>query len=136
MIQTTMRQLKEGDFFTFRPHEYPKERQVYVRSRYDRSGKKFAYFPFSDVMDEHFAKGSRVVFTDFIFWFMNIKVTKEQAELVYISISAFIREETRDMVIAESKGLKIISYQDRLTKLQELKTIISNQVKLWQEETD
>ena len=38
------------------------------------------------------------------------------------------------MVIAESKGLKTISYQDRLTKLQELKTIICNQ--LCQEETD
>ena len=67
MIQTTIRELKEGDFFTFRPHEEPNERQVYVRSRYDRSGKKFAYFPYSDMMDEHFAKGSRVVFTDFIF---------------------------------------------------------------------
>ena len=70
MIQTTIRELKDGQFFTFRPHEYPKERQVYVRSRYDRSGKKFAYFPYSDMMDEHFAKGSRVVFTDFIFWNM------------------------------------------------------------------
>lgn len=67
MIQTTIRELKEGDFFTFRPHENPKERQVYVRSDYDRSGKKFAYFPYSDMMDEHFAKGSRVVFTDFYF---------------------------------------------------------------------
>ena len=65
---------------------------------------------------------------------MNVKLTKEQAELVYISISVFIREETREMVIAESKGLKTISYQDRLTKLQELKTIICNQ--LCQEETD
>ena len=67
MIQTTIRELKDGQFFTFRPHEYPKERQVYVRSRYDRSGKKFAYFPYSDMMDEHFAKGSRIVFTDFNF---------------------------------------------------------------------
>ena len=65
---------------------------------------------------------------------MNVKLTKEQARLVYISISAYIHEETRDMVIAESKGLKTISYQDRLTKLQELKTIICNQ--LCQEETD
>lgn len=65
---------------------------------------------------------------------MNIELTKEQAKLAYISISAYIREETRDMVIAESKGLKTISYQDRLTKLQELKTIICNQ--LCQEETD
>ena len=61
---------------------------------------------------------------------MNVKLTKEQAKLVYISISAYIREETRDMVIAESKGLKTISYQDRIAELQELKTIISNQVKL------
>ena len=131
-----MKQLKEGDFFTFRPHEYPKERQVYVRSRYDRGGKKFAYFPYSDMMDEHFAKDSRVVFTDFIFWFMNIKLTKEQAKLVFISVSACIREETRDMVIAESKGFKTKCYQDRIAELQELKTIISNQVKLWQKETD
>ena len=136
MIQTTIRELKDGQFFTFRPHEYPKERQVYVRSRYDRSGKKFAYFPYSDMMDEHFAKGSRVVFTDFNFWFMNIKLTKEQAKLVFISVSACIREETRDMVIAESKGFKTKCYLDRIAELQELKTIISNQVKLWQEETD
>ena len=86
MIQTTIRELKDGQFFTFRPHEYPKERQVYVRSRYDRSGKKFAYFPYSDMMDEHFAKGSRVVFTDFIFWFMNIKLTKQETEIVFKAI--------------------------------------------------
>ena len=34
---------------------------------------------------------------------MNIKLTKEQAKLVFISISACIREETRDIVIAESE---------------------------------
>ena len=67
MIQTTMRQLKEGEFFTFRPHEEPTERQVYVRSDYDRSTKRFAYFPYNDMMNEHFAKGERVVYTDFIF---------------------------------------------------------------------
>lgn len=67
MVQTTIRQLKEGDFFTFRPIEEPKERRVYVRSRYDRSSKKFAYFPFIDMMDERFLNGNRVVYTDFIF---------------------------------------------------------------------
>ena len=65
---------------------------------------------------------------------MNIKLTKEQAKLVYISISAYIHEKTRDMVIAESKGLKTKCYQDRISELQELKTIICNQ--LCQEETD
>lgn len=67
MIQTTIRELKEGDYFTFRPIEEPKERQVYVRSHYDRSGKKFAYFPYTDMMNEHFANGNRIVYTDFIF---------------------------------------------------------------------
>ena len=61
---------------------------------------------------------------------MNVKLTKEQATLAFISISACIREETRDMVIAESKGLNIKCYQDRIAELQELKTILSNQVKL------
>ena len=61
---------------------------------------------------------------------MNIKLTKEQAKLVFISVSACIREETRDMVIAERKGFKTKCYQDRIAELQELKTIISNQVKL------
>ena len=67
MIQTTIKQLKEGDFFTFRPNEEPTERQVYVRSHFDRISKRFAYFPYSDMMNEHFAKGERVVYTDFIF---------------------------------------------------------------------
>ena len=59
---------------------------------------------------------------------MNVNLTKEQAKLLSISISACIREETKDMVIAESKGYKTISYKNRLTKLQELKTIINNQL--------
>lgn len=67
MIQTTIRELKKGDYFTFRAIEEPKERQVYVRSHYDRSSKQFAYYKFSDVNCEHFTNGNRIVFTDFIF---------------------------------------------------------------------
>ena len=121
MIQTTIRELKDGQFFTFRPHEYPKERQVYVRSRYDRSGKKFAYFPYSDMMDERFAKGSRVVFTDFIFWFMNIKLTKQETEIVFKAISAYIREEERDQLTAEKLGYPTIPYEQRIKELRVLK---------------
>ena len=61
---------------------------------------------------------------------MNVKLTKEQAKLVFISASACIREETRDMALPASKGFKTKCYQDRIAELQELKTIISNQVKL------
>ena len=42
---------------------------------------------------------------------MNVNLTKEQAKLLSISISACIREETKDMVIAESKGYKTSSYK-------------------------
>lgn len=57
-----------------------------------------------------------------------IKLNNEQAKLVLISISACIREETRDMVIAESKGYKTKSYEQRLSSLEELKQIINNQI--------
>ena len=67
MIQTTIRELKKGDFFTFRPIEEPKARHVYVRSHYDRNSKLFAYYNFSGVNCEQFTNGNRIVYTDFIF---------------------------------------------------------------------
>ena len=57
-----------------------------------------------------------------------IKLNNEQAKLVLLSISACIREETRDMVIAESKGYKTKSYEQRLSNLKELKECINNQI--------
>lgn len=53
-----------------------------------------------------------------------IKVTKEQVQLMYQSVSAYIREETEDMVLAASKGFTTLPYQERITKLNELKTIL------------
>ena len=57
-----------------------------------------------------------------------IKLTKEQTELMYQSVSALIREETKDMVLAESKDLATLPYQERITKLNELKTILDKQL--------
>lgn len=57
-----------------------------------------------------------------------IKLTKEQTELMYLSVSAYIREETKDMVLAESRGLTTLPYQERITKLNELKTILDKQL--------
>lgn len=67
MKATTIRELKNDDFFTFKPREECTEKQVYVRGDYDPSSKKYSYAPYSDIMDERFIKGDRVVYTDFYF---------------------------------------------------------------------
>ena len=59
MIQTTIRQLKRNDFFTFKPKEECQERNVYVRGDYDPRTKKYWYAPYSNIMDERYIKADR-----------------------------------------------------------------------------
>ncbi|MDD7068544.1 MAG: hypothetical protein SPH22_09485 [Prevotella sp.] len=58
----TIRQVKLGEFFKFVPSG-----RVFVSGEYDRSSRTFAYYPFDDVNNEHFARGERQVITDFEF---------------------------------------------------------------------
>lgn len=58
----TIRELKRGDYFRLKPNG-----KEYVRGYYDRSLKKFSYYDFFDVNNEHFAKGSKTVIVDFEF---------------------------------------------------------------------
>lgn len=58
----TICQVKLGEFFKFVPSG-----RVFVRGEYDRSSRTFAYYPFDDVNNEHFARGERQVITDFEF---------------------------------------------------------------------
>lgn len=58
----TIRDLNVGEYFKFAP-----EGRVFVRGEYEHSSKKFSYYPFDDVNDEHFVKGERQVITDFEF---------------------------------------------------------------------
>lgn len=60
----TIKQLKVGDFFKLRPNG-----KVYVRGEYERSMKRYSYYDFDDVNNEHFALGSRVVIPDTEFEF-------------------------------------------------------------------
>lgn len=62
METTILKNVKRGDFF--RLHENGK---VYVRGEYDRSSKRYSYYDFDDIMNEHFAKGTRKVIIDFEF---------------------------------------------------------------------
>lgn len=57
-----------------------------------------------------------------------IKLNNNQAELVLKAISAFIREEERELTMAEEIGLNTNPYRLSLNDLRELKQIINNQI--------
>lgn len=67
MKQAKIRDLKSGDFFTLKPHEYPTEAQVWIRDEYDRSEKKFCCYKWNDVCHTNTFNGDKLVWTDFIF---------------------------------------------------------------------
>ena len=63
----TVKQLKNGEFFTLKPIAEPKESQVYIRGEYDRSAKKYECGKFSDISYSRLIKGNTEVYTDFVF---------------------------------------------------------------------
>lgn len=63
----TMKELKKGEWFTLKPIANPRESQVYIRSDYDRSERKYWATKWSDIGDGKFISGDREVFTDFEF---------------------------------------------------------------------
>ena len=67
MVETTIRQIKKGTFFTLKPIEKPKESQVYVRDEYNRSTKKYEAYKFEDVSDFCEFNGVKKVYIDFYF---------------------------------------------------------------------
>lgn len=62
-----VKELKEGEMFTLKPIEYPKDSQVFIRSEYDRSEKKYWVDKWSDISDGKYLSGEREVYTDFCF---------------------------------------------------------------------
>lgn len=63
----TIKELKKGDYFTFKQIDEPKDRQVWVRDEYDRSSKKFLVYCFGDFNKQRLVNGDKVVFIDFTF---------------------------------------------------------------------
>ena len=57
-----------------------------------------------------------------------IKLNNNQTELVLKAISAFIREEERELTMAEEIGLNTNPYRLSLNNLRELKQVINNQI--------
>lgn len=68
MRQTTLKEIKKGEWFTLKPLEYPKETQVYIKGDYDRGEKKYLCDKWWDCLgDYRILKGSTIVYVDFIF---------------------------------------------------------------------
>lgn len=63
----TMKELKKGEWFTLKPIANPRESQVYIRSDYDPSERKYWATKWSDIGDGKFISGDREVYTDFEF---------------------------------------------------------------------
>lgn len=71
MKQTTVKDLKRGEYFCVRKYDDSttevKSSAVWVRGEYVPSLKKFSCYKFDDVNDERFFKGDKVVFGDIYF---------------------------------------------------------------------
>lgn len=67
MEKKMLKELKNGEFFTIKPIEEPKESQVYIRGEYDRSEKKYECGKFSDISAFRMFKGDKEVYVGFTF---------------------------------------------------------------------
>lgn len=63
----TIKELKQGEMFTLKEIEFPKDSQVYVRGEYDRGSKTYSCTKWNDSNAERFFKGTKTVFTEFTF---------------------------------------------------------------------
>lgn len=63
----TIKQLKNGEFFTKKQIESPTDSQVWIRGDYDRAEKKYECVCFGDANRFCYIKGDKEVFTDFTF---------------------------------------------------------------------
>lgn len=64
MRQTTLRQIKQGEFFRLQPTD---SAPVWVRGYYCREDKTFEAYKWDDTNHESFFKGDRKVFIGFTF---------------------------------------------------------------------
>lgn len=64
---STIKELRKGDWFTLKAIDEPKENQVWVRGKYDRTLKAFECYCFGDVNRTRYIKGNKLVYTEFTF---------------------------------------------------------------------
>lgn len=62
-----LKDVKQGEYFTRKPIDEPKESQVFIRRHYIREDKKYFCERFCDMCDGIELKGNTTVYTDFYF---------------------------------------------------------------------
>ena len=63
----TIKELKNGEYFTKKPLENPAENQVWVKAGYDRSSKKYECYRWDDVNRTCYLKADTQVYTELVF---------------------------------------------------------------------
>lgn len=66
-MTTNLKNLKNGEFFTFKDIEYPNDNQIYVKGDYDRSSKTYICYCFGDINKFRSVKANKDVFIGFTF---------------------------------------------------------------------
>ena len=67
MIEKKLKDLKQGEFFTRKPIEEPKESQVFIKDFYVREDKKYFCTRWNNASDGIELKGDTKVYVDFYF---------------------------------------------------------------------
>ena len=67
MMKVKLKDLKRGTWFTLKPVDNPRESQVFIKSDYDRSERKYWATTWSDIGDGKYVSGDREVYIDFEF---------------------------------------------------------------------
>jgi hypothetical protein len=65
VFATTLDNVCNGTFITFKPLDYPADAQVYQKEYYDRSEKKYVCDRWNASSNEKHCKGSKVVYINF-----------------------------------------------------------------------
>ncbi len=63
----TIKDIKQDEMLTLKNIEQPKENQVWLKSHYDKSTKKFVIYNFSDIGKSKLIDKSKEIFTNFTF---------------------------------------------------------------------
>ena len=65
--KTTIKDIKKDEMFTLKNIEEPNGKQVWLKSHYDKSTKKFVIYNFEDIGKSKLIDGSKEIFTNFTF---------------------------------------------------------------------
>lgn len=67
VIETALKELKPGDYFTKKAIESPSFSQVWIKGNYCRDVKKYECYNYNDVNKYCYIPGNKIVYSNFIF---------------------------------------------------------------------